>query len=96
MIQESVSLKYEPASVTATHFCEGVVLKLRTRSESGALRTRSESGDMSQGMSVVMLRGRYRETWLIRKRRLGPYNRTMPRVLWSEGGRRFLMSEVPL
>jgi len=40
----------------------------------------------------------YRGTSLIRKRLLlGPYSKTMPRVLrWSGGGRRFLMSEVPL
>ena len=40
----------------------------------------------------------YRGTSLIRKRlALGPYSSPMPRALWwSEGGRRFLMSEVPL
>ena len=40
----------------------------------------------------------YRGTSLIRNRRpLGPYRRTMPRALWgSQGGGRFLLSEVPL
>jgi len=41
---------------------------------------------------------RYRGASLIRNRHLvGPYSRTMPRLLWwSYGGGRFLMSEVPL
>ena len=40
----------------------------------------------------------YRGTSLIRNNRLlGPYRRTMPRVLWwSQGGGQFLMSEVTL
>ena len=40
----------------------------------------------------------YRGTSLIRNRHpVGPYSRTMPRLLWwSWGGWRFLMSEVPL
>jgi len=40
----------------------------------------------------------YRGTSLIRNSlSLGPYSRTVPRALWwSEGGGRFLMSEVPL
>ena len=40
----------------------------------------------------------YRGTSLIRKRApLGHYSRTMPRALWwSQGGGRFLMSEVPM
>ena len=40
----------------------------------------------------------YRGTSLIRITPLiGPYSRTIPRVLWwSQGGGLFLMSEVPL
>ena len=40
----------------------------------------------------------YRGTSVIRKRTpVGPYSRTMPRVLGgSQGGLRFLMGEVPL
>ena len=40
----------------------------------------------------------YRGTSLIRKRHpVGPYSRAMPRDLWgSQGGLRFLMSEVTL
>ena len=42
--------------------------------------------------------GPYRGTSLIRNRLpLGPYTGHMPRALWwSDGGRLFLMSEVPL
>ena len=42
--------------------------------------------------------GLYRGTSLIRNNpTLGPYSRTIPRVLWwSGGGGLFLMSEVPL
>ena len=47
---------------------------------------------------VSSVSSEYRGTSLARKRTpLGPYSRTMPRLLWwCCGGGRFLMSEVPL
>ena len=54
--------------------------------------------DLLRQSSTARPRDRYRGTSIIRKRPpLGPYCRPMPRVLGgSEGGGRFLMSEVPL
>ena len=50
--------------------------------------------------SILAFRGRalFRVTSLIRKRHpAGPFSRTLPRALWgSQGGGRFLTSEVPL
>ena len=53
------------------------------------------SSDLARGAGRVKM---HRGTSLIRKRTpSGPYRRPMPRVLgWPQGGRRFLMSEVPL
>jgi len=45
-----------------------------------------------------LVRNLYMGTSLIRNTpHLGPYSRTIPRILWwSKGARLFLMSEVPL